>query len=404
MHHELFSPEVCILRLLVVGHSYLTAFAQQKYIAMKRLRPDLDIKILTPRLMRHLFGIYERKRAPGFSETEIPDIRSFFEGSHMSYALDPLNFISILKNFKPDRIHIEEDPYSVVGFETVFLARLFCPQAKISFFLWDNLARTSRFPLGLIKSCLNRYGLKRSELIICGNREGELLLREKKGYTGRAAVLPQVACNKTAYENAKNLRPSLNLPEGAVLIGFIGRLIPEKGVFLLLEALLCLEDLPWCLLLLGAGPLETEIADKWVPRFVNRLICRKAVPHAEVPSYVKALDILTLPSYSTPRWKEQFGLVLAEAMILGVPCIGSSSGAIPEVIGPGGLIFKEGDIEELVKNLRKMIMDQNLRHALGVKARAFANSHYTVDALASAYLEQFGWPTSISSIIEKADT
>jgi hypothetical protein len=48
------------MKLLVVGHTYLTAFAQRKYVEMKRLSPDLDLRILTPRSVSHVFKHYDR--------------------------------------------------------------------------------------------------------------------------------------------------------------------------------------------------------------------------------------------------------------------------------------------------------------------------------------------------------
>ena len=57
------------------------------------------------------------------------------------------------------------------------------------------------------------------------------------------------------------------------------------------------------------------------------------------------LDVLVLPSHTTPTWKEQFGRVIVEALWCGVPVVGSDSGEIPwliELTG-GGLVFPEGD-------------------------------------------------------------
>ena len=73
----------------------------------------------------------------------------------------------------------------------------------------------------------------------------------------------------------------------------------------------------------------------------------------------------------------------------GVACIGSSSGAIPEVLGPGGLVFKERDVDDLTCALKRMIESEELRRDLGGKARAFALQHYTATAVASAYLTAF---------------
>ncbi len=48
-------------------------------------------------------------------------------------------------------------------------------------------------------------------------------------------------------------------------------------------------------------------------------------------------------------------LVVAVIQLAGVPCVGSSSGAIPDVIGPGGMIFQEGDVDELADKLAQLI-------------------------------------------------
>ncbi len=382
------------MKLLVVSHTYLNAFNQRKYVEMKRQCERLEVRILTPRSMSHVFQRYTREIAPELSHHEVVDIREFFGRSHMSYVLDPLHFGKVLREFRPDRIHIEEDPYSAIGVETVFLSRRVCPNAKISFFIWDNLAREPRFPLNLIKWSLNRYSLAKTELVICGNREGEALLLGKKGYKGRTAVLPQLGLNPSDYLGPKNtrLRELLDIPD-MPLIGFVGRLIPEKGVTLMLEALLLLREQPWRLIIIGSGPLEEEITGKWQQLFEGRLIFRKAVPHAEVPAYIRAMDVFVLPSYATATWKEQFGLVLAQAMLAGVPCLGSSSGAIPDVIGPGGVVFNEKDVNDLAAKLKTLITHTGTRASLGRNAQLFALQHYTHEAIVKAYLTQFGWFT-----------
>lgn len=384
------------MKLLVIGHTYLNAFNQRKYVEMKRQCADLELKLLTPRAMAHVFRRYVREISPALSRDEVEDIREFFGRSHMSYILDPLHFIKVLREFRPDRIHIEEDPYSSIGVESVFLSRLVCPEAKISFFIWDNLAREPRFPLNIIKWKLNRYSLARAELVICGNREGETLLLDKKGYKGRTAVLPQLPLDPADYRGAKStqLRTSLGIADDIPLIGFVGRLIPEKGIRLLLQALVGMQHLPWRLIVLGSGPLEDEITEKWQALLEDRLIFRQAVPHTEVPAFMRAMDVFVLPSYATPNWKEQFGLVLAQAMLAGVPCLGSSSGAIPDVIGPGGIIFKENDIDDLTAKLEPLLSDAALRLDLGQAGLSFALQHYSYDVVVKRQLVQFGWASA----------
>lgn len=379
------------MKLLVVGHSYLTAFAQSKYTAMKNESPELKIRIISPPKMGHLFSDYRRQITSELSPEEVPAIKTLFGKTPLTYCLDPFMFAKEIKEFMPDHIHIEEDPYSVIGLECVLLARLICKKAKISFFVWDNLARNPKFPLNKLKWFLNSISQRYAELIVCGNHEGARLLRSPKGYKGRIVVLPQLGINEKDYAKppAHELSIRLRKDSSVPLIGFIGRLVPEKGVILLLQALSNLVDLPWKLLVLGSGPSKSEIQSKWKDLFGERLILVDAVPHAMVPQYLSCLDMVVLPSYGTPRWKEQFGLVLAQAMMAGVPCIGSSSGAIPDVLGPGGIVFEERDVESLKEALKRLIASRDERERLGKQGQDFAVQHYSSHAVARAYLEVF---------------
>jgi glycosyltransferase involved in cell wall biosynthesis len=379
------------MKLLVVGHSYVTAFAQSKYVALKRQWPELTLRIAIPNRVGHLFGEYRPEVADGLTPEEVVAIRDYFGKLPMSYVFSPLQFAQLLKEFRPNHIHIEEDPHSAVGFEVVFMAGIFAQKATISFFVWDNLARVPRFPFNIVKKALTRYGFSHAHLVVCGNQEARRLLHGVKRYRGMSTVLPQVGLNQPDYESppSDKLRRALISQGGAPLIGFVGRIVPEKGVVLLLEALEGLQDLNWSLLILGSGPLEQDIRTTWKARLRDRLTLVSPVPHSEVPRYLKCLDIFVLPSTTTPRWKEQFGLTLAQAMMSGVACIGSSSGAIPEILGSGGLIFREGDRQSLTEALKRLILSDSERRAFGDAAKRYAFDHYTNEKVSIAYKHAF---------------
>src|SRR5690606_34667598 len=93
------------------------------------------------------------------------------------------------------------------------------------------------------------------------------------------------------------------------------------------------------------------------------------------------IDALALPSRSQRDWKEQFGRVLAEAMACGLPCVGSDSGAIPEVMGPGGLVVPEGDALALARALKRLAGSAALRRRLGAAGRARARRSFDTGAL-----------------------
>ena len=70
-------------------------------------------------------------------------------------------------------------------------------------------------------------------------------------------------------------------------------------------------------------------------------------------------------------------VMLLEAMAVGVPVIGARSGAIPEVIGDGGLVFDEGDVNQLVEALCKVVDDPDLRQQLVAAGQTHVHSRYT---------------------------
>jgi glycosyltransferase involved in cell wall biosynthesis len=379
------------MKLLVVGHTYVTSFSQNKYAAMKKLEPSLQLRLIVPHEVPHVFMNYKPEVNPGLEPEEVVPLAAILNQSHMTRILHPVRLATLMETFNPDHIHIEEDPHSLVGVETVFLACRVCHRATISFFIWDNLARTPRFPLNVIKMFFTRYSFARCKLVVCGNADGQRLLTEAKGYTGASLVLPQVGLDPDEYMSSlpPNLPELLAKRDDAPLIGFIGRMVPEKGVLLLLEALSRLQGLKWKLLLVGSGTLGKAIHDHWQSRFGDRLITMDAIPHKAVSQYLRCLNVFVLPSYGINTWKEQFGLTLAQAMMAGVACIGSSSGAIPEVLGPCGMIFKERDVDDLTYSLKRVLESEPLRIELGGKARAFALERYTNKAVASDYLTAF---------------
>ena len=372
------------MRLLVIGHSYVTPFAQAKYVAMKALRPDLALRVVVPPIWRHLFGSWRAELADGLRPDELVIIRSFGGSTNMSYLLDPVALGSLMRQFDPTHIHIEEDPHSAVGAEAVWLSSRICEKAALSFFTWDNLNRRPAFPLGIVKRRLTRFGFSRSRLVICGNEEARSLLASR-GYSGASEVIPQVGLSVLTagtdrVSDSKEWMPT---------IGYFGRLVEEKGILDLLEALNQIRDLPWRVVIHGEGPLRRELEEKWQPLFGARMECLDPLPHDEVASRLVALDAFVLPSYSVPSWKEQFGLTLAQAMLAGCACIGSSSGAIPDVLGGAGLVFPERDVHALAGLLRCVLSSPVECARLGSAATAYALAHYANHVIAARYLHAF---------------
>ncbi|HID07375.1 MAG TPA: glycosyltransferase [Armatimonadetes bacterium] len=179
----------------------------------------------------------------------------------------------------------------------------------------------------------------------------------------------------------------------ALAIGYIGRLIPEKGVDLLIRAIARFPNMH--LIIVGDGP-ERVILTKlsYALGVATRIQFLGALAHECLPKLLNALDVVVLPSRSTSHWQEQFGRALVEAMACGIPVIGSSCGAIPEVIGDAGLIFQEGNLESLCTALKRVAEDSMLRHSLGLKARKRAMDVFDENVVARITLDVYNQLTA----------
>ena len=255
--------------------------------------------------------------------------------------------------------------------------------ARCLFFTWQNLVR--RFPPPF--DHFERASFHRASHAIAGNPTAADVLRTK-GYRGLVTVIPQFGVDPSIFSPrpADAHTPTQNgasSPSGArpssFTIGYAGRLVPEKGLDVLLAACTALPPaLDWTLHLLGDGPERGRLAD--TPRELGidgqvRFLGR--VPSTQAAQFYRTLDVLVLPSLSRPNWVEQFGRVLTEAMACGVPVAGSRSGEIPWVIGDAGRVFPEGDAGALAHILAELAGDPAQRSTLAVAGRRRVLARFT---------------------------
>jgi glycosyltransferase involved in cell wall biosynthesis len=163
-------------------------------------------------------------------------------------------------------------------------------------------------------------------------------------------------------------------PPAEHLVVSPGRLVWEKGHYDLLRAVATLEEPPR-VLLVGSGPERERLLRYADELGLDRVECR-AVPYAEMPEVFGRASCVVLGSLAVPLWEEQFGMVLAEAMAAGVPVLASASGAIPEVLGGQGQLFRPGDWPELARLLREQVL------AAPPRREGYDVSAYTLEAAA----------------------
>ena len=287
----------------------------------------------------------------------------------------------VIREFRPDLIHLDEEHYSVVTWEITRIAlRLGIPTL---FFTWQNIYKRYPWPF----SAMERLVLTSARAAIAGNQEALDVLR-KKGFTAPARVIPQFGTDDEIFvpAEAAATRSRLGL-EGTVAIGYVGRLIAEKGLDDLMAAAapLLAQDPSVRLVLVGSGPWRVK-GEQTASRegIAAQVVWVSWLASGEMPQLMNALDIVVLPSHTTASWKEQFGRVLTEAMATKTPVVGSSSGEIPAVIGDAGWIFPEGDIAELNRILEQLVKDPVERQRWGERGYQRVRRHFTQAAVAAA--------------------
>ncbi|MFZ4815536.1 MAG: glycosyltransferase family 4 protein [Phototrophicaceae bacterium] len=278
---------------------------------------------------------------------------------------------ALIRRTQPHIVHIDEEPYNAATWHALYAAQR--SKAKTLFFSWQNIVRHYPPPFAWGE----RWTLNTVNTAIMGTESAAQVWREK-GYRGGYAVIPQFGTDADLFQ------PAPIRPQRPFTVGYIGRLVPEKGLAGLFHALKLLEG-DWCLRLVGGGPDEATLRTLAAQLGITeRVTFVGQVPSIEVPAQYHALDALVLPSLTQANWKEQFGRVLVEAMASGVPVIGSSSGAIPDVIGSAGIIYPEGDINALAQALATLRDDRARYDELQAAGRARVLAHFTHEQIAAA--------------------
>ena len=105
----------------------------------------------------------------------------------------------------------------------------------------------------------------------------------------------------------------------------------------------------------------------------------------DIPEIISQLDIFI---FSTKE-DEGFGIVLAEAMVAGVPILASNVGACLEILGNGmyGNFFKKGDPKDLALKISEMTKDCKSIYDKGLKARKYAIDNFSIEKMANAYFD-----------------
>lgn len=173
----------------------------------------------------------------------------------------------------------------------------------------------------------------------------------------------------------RQIREQYQIPEDAVVYGFVGRITKDKGVNELFAAYrrLCEERKDVRLMMVGYYEREETLNEEfhqWAKNESSVLFCGAT---SVVEQYMSAMDVYVLPSY-----REGFGSVVIEAEAMGVPVI------ISDIPGPTdamardmtGLVAKKADVDTLHDAMVRLYEDADLRDKFGKAAYTFATEKF----------------------------
>ncbi len=356
------------MRILFVSHSSVLKYHQQK-LKILASKYGHDIILVSPLSWKE--GGRGAELYTGNREIKYVAGDVFTFGNRMLHIYRDAG--KIFKKIMPDIVHLEEEPYNAPCFQFIKHAKKY--KKKSIFFTWENIRKN----YNPVYSFCEKYSLKNSDAAIAGNEEAAGILKSRN-FRGEISVMPQYGVNAGDFPRKKAAGLS---KKDSVNISFLGRLIPEKGVEYLIEAVKGMEGVRLNIAGSGSGKYIKKLKKKAEEGGgTENIFFHSPVERENVPRFLSETDIVALPSVTTGVWKEQFGRVIIESFAAKAAVIGSSSGEIPNVINGAGLIFPEGNAFELRKKIKMLMNDEELYVRLVNRGYERVLNNYTNNTLA----------------------
>jgi len=225
------------------------------------------------------------------------------------------------------------------------------------------------------------------KIICCA--QSALLLHVELGYSKNKLIVIPNGYNISDFNESEakrcNSRLFFDIPNNKIVIGMVGRFDPLKGYDIFLKAAgILTKDHPGTFLFLAAGQDINDNNEQ-----LNQMILEFA-PHAnfkllgerdDVPNVMQSIDVFCLASRS-----EGFPNVVAEAMLMQVPCVVTDVGDAKEIVGVSGVVVPPENPLDLAVAISSVVsLDKGVRVELGRSARRRIKDKYSIESIASQY-------------------
>ncbi|MEZ4379510.1 MAG: glycosyltransferase family 4 protein [Gemmatimonadales bacterium] len=269
---------------------------------------------------------------------------------------------TLVRDLRPELIHIVGDPWTPTAETGAAAAR----DLKIPYVLVGQAAVLT--PLGLTARWQARRVVGGASGLAGASKPALEVL------AGAEVAVPTAIIPGLGFEIPPP--PAPRDPPPFPTIGVIGRVVPERGIGILLDALATLFG-EWRLLIVGTGPAQEDLEAKAQRLGLSaRIEWLGGLPRHELGPIWERLDVIAAPSRTTASWVEPTGSVVLEAMAHGIGAVVSRSGALPDVVGEGGMIVDEGDAEALARALSGLVSDPARCPTLGARGRQRVLEHF----------------------------
>lgn len=230
------------------------------------------------------------------------------------------------------------------------------------------------------------YRLHKSNIAVFVSNAIRTAMKKKVTFSDELVIHNAIDIDlfKPVATRNRNVIEGLQIDDKKPVIGQIGSLIHRKGIDLLIEAAKSLiqKEIEFHIVLVGSGPEEDKLKKMVASYGLENYFTFAGDTDSPDLFYKHIFDINVLASRS-----EAFGLTLAEGSSCGLPCVGSNTEGIPEVIcdTKTGLLFEPANVNDLANKLEALIKDPVLRKEMGKKGRDFVVENLSISKQANEF-------------------